>query len=434
LAARAFKLAISLVRHSGLLPKAIPDGRGDERVLARAALGAEVIVFFADTESGLYQLRPWYPALRALHRSHRLMIVGTDSRTIRTIRRESRLPAYTISHYSSIDLILANNPVRLVLYVNHNAANFSVLAFPQLVHVSIMHGDSDKVVSISGQTKAYDFTFVAGQAAIDRLAAHLPLFNAAEKCLIIGRPQVERRAIEPKPAGPPAGLVAGNPSSSGPAGPGRSAVLYAPTWEGGTDSAAYSSLEAYGERIVQAIVRQPRLTLLYRPHPLTGSRLPGFAEADSRIRRMISDAAKADRTAGHRLMAGGDPMTALEAADLLISDISSLAIDFLVTGRPLVVTVPPSPKAVVAPTPLLDLSPRLGESELGRLGDFLTEQIESDPAAAARAELAEYYLGDTRPGAATKAFIDACGQMIELAEANQLEFGQGPGQGAGAGK
>jgi oligopeptide/dipeptide ABC transporter ATP-binding protein len=34
-----------------------------------------------------------------------------------------------------------------------------------------MHGDSDKVVSISGQTKAYDFTFVAGQAAVDRLAA-----------------------------------------------------------------------------------------------------------------------------------------------------------------------------------------------------------------------------------------------------------------------
>jgi hypothetical protein len=401
LAGRAFQLAVAAVRSSGLLPKSIPDGRGDERELAASPPDCEVIVFFADTLNGLYQLRPWYKALRALHQRRRLAVVGTDSRAIRAIRRESRLPAYTISHYSSVDLILARRPVRLALYVNHNAANFSLLAFPQLVHVSIMHGDSDKIVSVSGQTKAYDFTFVPGQAAVDRLAAHLPRFDARSRCVVIGRPQLD-----------PAKFVA--PAAGG----GRWTVLYAPTWEGGTASAAYSSLAAYGARLADAVLADRRFRFLYRPHPLTGTRLPRFAEADARLRRLVEAAAKADPAAGHAISLGGDAGPALARADLLISDVSSLAVDFLVTGRPLTVTTPPSPQAVVAPTRLLTAAPRLGEPELGRLAEFLVALIEHDEAQADRASLAEYYLGDIRPGAAISEFVEACGRMIQLAQAD----------------
>ncbi|MDR2379838.1 MAG: hypothetical protein LBE08_01455, partial [Bifidobacteriaceae bacterium] len=214
LGARALQAAVWLVRASGLLPKGIPDGRGDERRLKQDPIDAEVIVYFADTLVGLYQLRPWFAPLRALHKVHPVVIIGTDSRAVRAIRRESGLPAYTISHYSSIELVLDKTAARLALYVNHNAANFSLLAFPQLVHVSIMHGDSDKFVSISGQTKAYDFTFVAGQAAVDRLAAYLPLYDAASRCVIVGRPQVP--SLRPgggRPAG--AGVVSHDRTAGG---------------------------------------------------------------------------------------------------------------------------------------------------------------------------------------------------------------------------
>ncbi|MDR1441845.1 MAG: CDP-glycerol glycerophosphotransferase family protein [Bifidobacteriaceae bacterium] len=414
LAARALKAAVAAARWSGLLPRSIPDGRGDERRLARQPVKAQVIVYFADTVVGLYQLRPWYKALRELHRVHPLVIIGNDSRAARAIRRESHLPAYTISHYSSIDPILSASPVRLALYINHNAANFSLLAFTQLVHVSIMHGDSDKAVSVSGQTKAYDFTFVAGQAAIDRLAAYLPMFDASSRCRIIGRPQVESSQAE-------------QPVELG-AVTARWTVLYAPTWEGGTDSAAYSSLAAYGQRIVASLLSDDRFRVIYRPHPLTGTRRPAFAEADAEVRRLVEAAAKADPAAGHRLSLGGDVARVLSGADALISDVSSLAIDFLVTGRPLTVTVPPDGQVRIAPTRLLELTPRLDESQAGSAADLIAGLIEEDPAAADRAALTEYYLGDIRPGAAVKAFIEACGQMIELAEANRGQL-ERPGAG-----
>ncbi|MDR0366019.1 MAG: CDP-glycerol glycerophosphotransferase family protein [Bifidobacteriaceae bacterium] len=414
LSARALKLAVSAIRKSGLLPKSIPDGRGDEALIAKRFPKAEVMVFFGDTVNGLYQLRPWYPALRELHRHHPVVIVGTDSRAIATIRHEAHLPAFTISHYSSVDLILSKADIGLVLYVNHNSANFPVLAFPQLVHVSIMHGDSDKVVSVSAQTRAYDFTFVAGQAAIDRLAAHLPRFNAAERCLIIGRPQA---------APPAAEALAEDLEGRAPAdGPVR--VLYAPTWEGGTGSAAYSSLVGYGEQIVRQLMANPRFALTYRPHPLTGTRLPEFADANARLKALIAAAAKRAEGGAPSAQVSRlpDAVDDLWAADLLITDISSLAIDFLVTGRPLAITIPPDPAAVPAPTRLLEVAPRLGRPELADVPAFLEGILAADAAGAGapakeRAEVARYYLSDTSPGAAIAAFVEACGRMLDLAKA-----------------
>ncbi|MDR2114576.1 MAG: CDP-glycerol glycerophosphotransferase family protein [Bifidobacteriaceae bacterium] len=389
------------------MPKGIPDGRGDEAQIARDGLNAQVIVYFADTMVGLYQLRPWYAPLRELHKVHPVIVVGTDSRAVAAIRRESGLEAYTISHYSTIDLILerSKTPIRLALYVNHNAANFTLLSFTQLVHVSIMHGDSDKVVSVSGQTKAYDFTFVAGQGAIDRLNAYLPLYPAAERCIIIGRPQV---------SAPPTGVQ----TKPNGAANGRSTVLYAPTWEGGTASAEYSSLEEYGEAIVRSVLADQRFRLVYRPHPLTGTRLARFGQANSRVQALVETAARATPGAGHRVSRGGAASKDLGEADLLVSDVSSLAIDFLVTGRPLVITVPPRPEVRVAPTVLLQSTPRLGREELDNVAAYLGELLETDPGAAERRAAAEYYLGDTRPGAAVKTFIAACGRLIKLGERN----------------
>jgi hypothetical protein len=157
---------------------------------------------------------------------------------------------------------------------------------------------------------------------------------------------------------------------------------------------------------------------------LTGSRLLAFAEADATIRRLVEAAAKTDQAAGHQVSRDGPATAVLAQADLLISDVSSLAIDFLVTGRPLTITVPPDPAARLAPTRLLELTPRLGADELADLTGFLAGLLEVDGAGQAqRAALAEYYLGDTRPGAATKAFVDACGRMIALAESNLAKYG-----------
>ena len=453
---RALSLAVAVIRQSGLLPKSFPDGLGDDKKLLGRKVNAQVVVYFADTISGLYQIEPWYQTLRELHRTHRVVIFGTDSRCIKRIRQDSGLPAFTLAHYATVDDLISRSPIRLVLYANHNSGNFFMLRFPNLVHVSIMHGDSDKVVSISNQTKAYDYTFVAGQAAVDRLAKYLPMFDAAQRCIIVGRPQANlsptRLPVGPESrGGAPAALEAAGATDGAAAAPATGAtapaatpateaapdatapatgpptpatsrrwrVLYAPTWEGGVPSAAYSSLEAYGPGIVQALCADPRFALTYRPHPLTGVRLPRFAAADHALREAVSQAAAAGRAAGHRVSLGGDVTADLAQADLLISDVSSLAIDFLPTTRPLLVTQPPEPGVVTAATRLLRAVPRLDQSQLEGLAGLVAQQITDDPGRAERLEATTYYLGDVTPGVATKRFVAACGQMIELAENNR---------------
>jgi hypothetical protein len=327
-----------------------------------------------------------------LHRVHGVMVVASDSRTARAVREESELPVVTVAHYATLDDVLARSDVRLALYVNHNPLNFSMLRFTSLVHVSLLHGDSDKVVSVSNQVKAYDFSFVAGQAAVDRMARYVPLFDARARTMVIGRPQLD----------------AGSLARVAPAAGERRTVLYAPTWEGAQPSAAYSSLEVMGRRTVAALLADPTLRVVYRPHPLTGVRLPAMAEADRSVRDMVEAAAEAHPGAGHRVSVGGDLLDDFASADLLLCDISAVAMDWLAAGRPLVVTAPEHPGVVTASTPLTEATARMSPEDAVDAAALVRRELEDDPHGDERAQLARYYLGDVRPGAATAAFVAAC--------------------------
>src|SRR5699024_8262664 len=138
--------------------------------------------------------------------------------------------------------------------------------------VSIQLGDSDNVVAFSDQVKDYDYAFVAGQAAIDRLERYTSLFDAPSRCIPIGRPSLD---TERMPVAPRADE--------------RTTVLYAPTWEGGQASAGYSSLRTHAAAAVRSLA-ETGLRVIYRPHPLTGVRVPEFREADQVLREQVSAA------------------------------------------------------------------------------------------------------------------------------------------------
>ena len=125
-----------------------------------------------------------------------------DSRAARLVRQELDLPAVVIAHYGRLDELLSRSDVKLALYVNHNPQNFAALRFTSLAHVYLTHGDSDKGVSVSNQSKAYDFIFVPGQAAVDRIQAYTMFYDAAPHCVLIGCPQldVDRPAGRSTPA------------------------------------------------------------------------------------------------------------------------------------------------------------------------------------------------------------------------------------------
>lgn len=407
---RVRSLGGSVIRRLGLVPAGTPDRRGEDEAVKNSAWVYEVMVYFADTPEALYQIEQWYESFRELNEIHPLVVICQDSRTAAAIRRDSGLTVHTIAKSETIDSILTVSPsLRLCLYVTHNVENFSNLRFGQMLHASMMHGDSDKLVTVSNQTKAYDFSLVAGQAAVDRMQRYSKLYDAQSRCITIGRPQLDD-------------LVSRLPQQTKLAGKNtRKTVLYAPSWEGDNLSGAYGTVDTHGVHLVKSLLSSGRYSVIYRPHPLTGVRISAYGTADNLIRQLISD----HGGVSHSRVDQDEPLAKVFLeADLLVSDISGVAIDWLPTGKPLVLTLPSEPNVRIAESKLTQQVPRLKASDAENIDEIVTAIFEGKQPDSDLADLTEYYLGDISPGAARKRFIRACDRMIELNRSEETRISQ----------
>lgn len=379
-----------------LLPGGEPDAIGEDTRLTDLVPDQRVVVFFPEPPRNAYQLEQWLRSLERLDRRQGVVLITQDSRTTAQLRAGTTLPVHCVARTATLDGLVSRGRLALALYVSHHPRNFQLLRYPSLAHVYLGHGESDKAVSASNQLKAYDRSFVAGQAAVDRVAGELMWFDL-DRLVRIGRPQVsiaERR----RPAGQ------------------RATVLYAPTWEGGQPSMAYSSVPTLGETLVRSLTAVG-LRVVYRPHPRTGANRRDVAEADAALRRVFDEPAV---QATGSTVDPGQPLTeAFSGADVLITDVSSVAVEWLPTGRPLIVTEPADAGAVVPPSPLLDVTPRLGRAGALGAADLVRRCLDEDPERAARAALVEHYLGGNDPEAATTRFLDACEDVLVARDGEQ---------------
>ena len=67
-------------------------------------------------------------------------------------------------------------------------------------------------------------------------------------------------------------------------------MLYAPTWEGWGDEPYHSSLPFEGVELVRRLLATPGVRLLYRPHPLTGTRSGTVRRAHAQILQLLREA------------------------------------------------------------------------------------------------------------------------------------------------
>jgi hypothetical protein len=278
-----------------------------------------IAVYFADGPSTLYQLRRWFAPLEALNKVHPTVILVSHPATYRAVSRETTVPVAFATGTPQLSRELARRRIEVILYPNHNAYNFRVLRFSLPLHVFIGHGESGKESSVSRQLKAYDRAFVADDDSIE-LQSHIRGYDAQNASIVIGSPWLQ---FLPEP-----------PESWKPDD--RTVVLYAPTWEGDRPTMAYGSLESHGEAVVAAVLADPSLRLIYRPHPWLGRVRPASAAADARIRKALADAGR------HDFVDLGEYGWSLEAADVCVTDVSSVAYDARALGKPLIVTVPAS--------------------------------------------------------------------------------------------
>ena len=353
------------------------------------------LVFFPDPLVNAYQVRQWYEPMRALSARHPIAVVTADPETAVALHAECPLPVLWHRTVAETEAWLERHRIGVVFYVNQNVTNFRMLRHRAPAHVFVNHGESDKDYNASNQLKAYDYTFVAGEAARQRIERRLVDFDSARHVVQVGRPQVDA-------------------PGRGPALPDddRTVVLYAPTWEGDRPTMSYSSLVTHAPAMVQALLASERHRLLYRPHPRTGVMDPAYTAAHRAVVERIRRANEDDPTAAHLVDEGAMFGWQLAAADVCVADVSAVAFDFLATGKPVVLTAPASPAAAVDPDGLAGLLTPLTAGDAGAVVARLDRELSDPSAVAERAEVVRRYFGDVTPGAATRRFVEAASAVI----------------------
>lgn len=324
-------------------------------------------LYYAGTSHGAYQIRMWLPYLARTGAPG--MVIIRDRRFLDAAAAQFDLPVVLARTVEATEYLIVPG-LDTFFYVNNNAKNVEGVRFAELNHVHLGHGDSDKPASYSATFGMFDKIFVAGEAAVERFAQHQVLVPR-EKFVIVGRPQVAelevRSAAAPLPAQP--------------------VVLYAPTWRGGLEDSKFGSL-SHGEAIVRGLL-EAGARVWFRPHPYSSR------DAESRVLISRIDSLLETSPGDHR----GSVSTAevsvfacMNASDALVTDISSLASDYLYTNKPLAITDTGKVADLVESYPLARAAVLLPLT--GELGPALAALLGSDPMRAVRAELRRSYLGD----------------------------------------
>lgn len=361
----------------------------------------KIAVYFADSKVNLYQIRQWYAPLAEISQTWPVAIISRSPSAVLELWNESPVPALYLRRVTDLEEFVHTQDARIVFYVNQNAKNFQMFRYGRMWHVFINHGESDKMYMTTNQFKAYDFSFVAGDAAIDRLSHKLWDFDLATRAIAIGRPQADHFAGElPYTADE------------------RTVVLYAPTWEGDRDAAAYGSIASHGVTLVRVLLATGRHRVIYRPHPRSGVVDSEYGAANRAIIDAIARANAADPAAQHIYDDGPSLGWQLAAADVAITDISAMVYDRLATGKPLIVTRPVSASAEVDETGYLGACEWLTADAAGDIV-AIADAVQFDAEAQKRLKFwVERHFGDTTPGVATARFHEAIERLMALWEVN----------------
>ncbi len=361
-------------------------------------LQADVLVYFPDDPTKIYQLAQWLPILAQLQPHHRLLLLTRNLGTFRALQEMTDLPLIFCRRLRDLnDALQAADPA-VCLYVNNSATNFQVLGWPRALHLHLNHGESDKISMATNQAKAYDRVLVAGPAAVQRYVDNLIDLDV-DKLVQVGRPQLDLQFPEVLP------------KSS------RTTVLYAPTWEGEIPAMDYSSVGRFGVPLVEQL-RSAGHRVVYKPHPkiLTGTREVRRAhdEIVALLSRPEDESAAADERDVVELDA---PILSLfRHTDVLISDVSSVALDwlYLCTERPLWITDARADRdALLSASPLASRAYVLDASGVPELGSRVSDSLVADELAAARSEARAFYFGDLQPGESTARFLAAVEEALQ---------------------
>ncbi|MEV4923988.1 hypothetical protein [Streptomyces roseoverticillatus] len=228
-------------------------------------------MYFSGGTTSAYQANMWLSTLAALDGNP--LIVLRERFMVQKIEATD-VPIICIPKVVHL-MALEKSSLKMMIHPANSGKTSQVLRMPSIKHAFINHGESDKLSSCNPYSKAYDEIWVAGPAARERY--QLADIGVDDRDVVeVGRPQLA--PIRP---------YAGAPTRE------FTTVLYAPTWEGWDGNPGNTSVMLAGENIVRALLADPKVRLLYKPHPMTGSVDPRAGRANERIQAMIREAVAA---------------------------------------------------------------------------------------------------------------------------------------------
>ncbi|MFG2612421.1 hypothetical protein [Streptomyces anulatus] len=256
-------------RNALILPT--PDEALDELNWQLGQYRPQVALYFtfaAVSRDFMYQVNMWLESLEEL--DLRPIIVLRERATLRFLDATS-VPVICVpkaEHLARVEM----PELRVTLYPGNAGKNVHMLQRHEVKHVFIGHGDSDKLASSNRVSKVFDEIWVAGRAGRDRYE-RIKHAVTAHQIVEVGRPQLM-----------PLRRWTGSVDNEIPT------VIYAPTWEGWTDDACYTSVIPAGEHLIRTLLSyKEQLRIIYKPHPLTGTRSPAAAAAHRRIIALLQE-------------------------------------------------------------------------------------------------------------------------------------------------
>ena len=349
------------------------------------------VLYWEAAHSTSFQVAMWLPFLAQL--DERFIVILRNAANLNALQELTDAPIVICQEMAALDAVVVPS-IKVAFYVNNSIRNCHFVRYPEITHVQLNHGDSDKAPSFNPVMRMYDKNFVAGQAAIDRFTNH-QISVRDDFFTIVGRPQVADV------------LVRARTGDLGGAG----TVLYAPTWAGFMADSNFSSLTV-GPRVIDELLARG-MNIIFRPHP-HARRSPALALACARIAAALeADSAKTGRRHVFGDVAERE-MSIFEcfnASDYLVSDVSSVVPDYLFSEKPFaLIAMRLTPEEFTIANPIATAAYVVDE-KLANLTSELDDMLSADSIAEARKRAKDYYLGDFP----NETYIDAF-----LAEAKAL--------------
>lgn len=358
---------------------------------ATSAQGHRVAAFFADPPSKIYQIAQWIPVFEKAPAHLQPMIITRHAATTEELQKITSLLVVHARTYDQLMQLLELSKFQALIYVNNSYQNFQTLAYQQAAHIHVNHGESDKISMVSNQSKAYDKVFVAGAAAKDRYLSAVAWIDE-KKLIPIGRPQLDlvTTPILEKSA--------------------LKTITFAPTWEGEDEANNYTSMDCYGIDIIDAALSQKGCRVVYKPHPrIIDSKDPLIAGAHKYIVNKLS-------RGPHEIHLAGDVLSVLKDTDLLISDISSVTLDYLYlrpTGPIFLSDRRNNRTELEAESPVAKAAYIIDRTTMSGLASELSKVLTKDELFDRRQEVCRYYFGGIAAGESTAAFYRELERTID---------------------